>query len=528
MGEQRCQTCLNAKEGRTSRSPRRCLNRVQDLMQPYRARVSRNDLIGEKKSKFSQEMRVESDTMGEVHVPSDRLWGAQTQRSLMNFKIGGQRQPRALIRALGCVKHAAASANEKLGKIPKDIADVIRAASLEVMQGKLDDHFPLVVWQTGSGTQTNMNANEVISNRAIQMLGGVVGSKVPVHPNDHCNCSQSSNDVFPTAMSISTAYEVQEHLMPALRYLKDALANRAKKFESIVKIGRTHMMDAVPMTLGQEFGGYVQQMINSVFRAKGTQIHLLELALGGSAVGTGLNTHPEWAVTVANEIAELTGLPFITAPNKFEALAAHDAQTALSGILKTIALSVTKIANDIRMLGSGPRAGLSELMLPENEPGSSIMPGKVNPTQCEAIMMVCAQVVGNDAGVTVGSATLSNFELNVAKPLIAYNNLQSIQLLADSAYSFADNCVIGIEPNYENIDRLMNSSLMLVTALNEHIGYDKSAKIAKKAHKEGTTLRQAGVALGLVTDEQFTEWVKPELMVNPEKIAPADLVKSKL
>jgi fumarate hydratase class II len=318
-------------------------------------------------------------------------------------------------------------------------------------------------------------------------------------------------------MSVSTAYEVQEHLMPALRYLKDALANRAKKFESIVKIGRTHMMDAVPMTLGQEFGGYVQQMINSVFRAKGTQIHLLELALGGSAVGTGLNTHPEWAVTVANEIAELTGLPFITAPNKFEALAAHDAQTALSGILKTIALSVTKIANDIRMLGSGPRAGLSELMLPENEPGSSIMPGKVNPTQCEAIMMVCAQVVGNDAGVTVGSATLSNFELNVAKPLIAYNNLQSIQLLADSAYSFADNCVVGIEPNYENIDRLMNSSLMLVTALNEHIGYDKSAKIAKKAHKEGTTLRQAGVALGLVTDEQFTEWVKPAEMVGPTK-----------
>lgn len=316
--------------------------------------------------------------------------------------------------------------------------------------------------------------------------------------------------------------------MPALRYLKDALANRAKKFESIVKIGRTHMMDAVPMTLGQEFGGYVQQMINSVFRAKGVQMHLLELALGGSAVGTGLNTHPEWAVTVANEIAELTGLPFITAPNKFEALAAHDAQTALSGILKTIALSVTKIANDIRMLGSGPRAGLSELMLPENEPGSSIMPGKVNPTQCEAIMMVCAQVVGNDAGVTVGSATLSNFELNVAKPLIAYNNLQSIQLLADSAYSFADNCVVGIEPNYENIDRLMNSSLMLVTALNEHIGYDKSAKIAKKAHKEGTTLREAGVALGLVTDEQFTAWVKPELMVNPEKKAPADLVKSKL
>merc|ERR1712166_284043 len=315
MGEQRLSNMSERKGGKNIKITKEMSDRVQDLMQPYRARVSRNDLIGEKKSKFSQEMRVESDTMGEVHVPSDRLWGAQTQRSLMNFKIGGQRQPRALI----------------------------RAASLEVMQGKLDDHFPLVVWQTGSGTQTNMNANEVISNRAIQMLGGVVGSKVPVHPNDHCNCSQSSNDVFPTAMSVSTAYEVQEHLMPALRYLKDALANRAKKFESIVKIGRTHMMDAVPMTLGQEFGGYVQQMINSVFRAKGTQIHLLELALGGSAVGTGLNTHPEWAVTVANEIAELTGLPFITAPNKFEALAAHDAQTALSGILKTIALSVTKI-----------------------------------------------------------------------------------------------------------------------------------------------------------------------------------------
>jgi len=503
-------------------------DRVQDLMQPYRAKVSRESLIGVKASKFSQDMRVESDTMGEVHVPADRLWGAQTQRSLQNFKIGGQRQPRAMIRALGCVKHAAATANEKLGKLDKNIADAIRAAALEVIEGKLDTHFPLVVWQTGSGTQTNMNANEVISNRAIQMLGGVVGSKTPVHPNDHCNKSQSSNDVFPTAMSVATAFEVQEHLMPALRYLKDALANRAKKFEHIVKIGRTHMMDAVPMTLGQEFGGYVQQMINSVFRAKGVQMHLLELALGGSAVGTGLNTHPDWAVTVANEIAHLTGLPFITAPNKFEALAAHDAQTALSGILKTIALSVTKIANDVRMLGSGPRAGLSELMLPENEPGSSIMPGKVNPTQCEAIMMVCAQVVGNDAGVTLGSATLSNFELNVAKPLIAYNNLQSIQLLADSAYSFADNCVIGIEPNLENIDRLMNSSLMLVTALNEHIGYDKAAAIAKKAHKEGTTLKEAGLALGLVTEEQFADWVKPELMVNAEKKAPAGFAKSKL
>jgi fumarate hydratase class II len=505
--------------------------RLEDLLQnrSQRAVIPRGELIGDKKSKWSEEMRVESDTMGEISVPSDRLWGAQTQRSIENFKIGGQRQPRSLIRALGCVKHAAATANEKLGKLDPALAESMRAAASEVIQGKLDTHFPLVVWQTGSGTQTNMNTNEVISNRGIQMLGGVVGSKTPIHPNDHVNMSQSSNDVFPTAMSVATAYEVQEHLMPAIRHVRNALNERAEKFAGIVKIGRTHLMDAVPMTLGQEFGGYVQQMANSLERCAAVMVHLYELALGGTAVGTGLNSHPLFATTVASEIAALTGLPFITAPNKFEALASHDAQTALSGILKTIALSVLKIANDIRFLGSGPRAGLSELMLPANEPGSSIMPGKVNPTQCEAIMMVCSQVIGNDAGVTLGSATLSNFELNVAKPLIAYNNLQSIQLLADALYSFSDNCIVGIEPNTANVDRLMRSSLMLVTALNPHIGYDKAAKIAKKAHAEGTSLKEAGVELGILTEKQFDEWVKPELMVNAEKKPPVGFMpKSKL
>lgn len=461
-------------------------------------------------------MRTESDTMGPVEVPANMLWGAQTQRSIQNFKIGGQHLPRALIRALGCVKHAAATANEKLGKLDKARADAIRAAATEVISGKLDDQFPLVVWQTGSGTQTNMNTNEVISNRAIQLMGGVVGSKTPVHPNDHVNMSQSSNDVFPTAMSVATAYEVQEYLLPCLRHLLETLDERATKFQSIVKIGRTHLMDAVPMTLGQEFGGYAQMMGNSALRCQGTMLHLLELALGGSAVGTGLNTHPEWATTVAGEIADLTGLPFVTAPNKFEALASHDAQTALSGILKTVALSIQKIANDIRMLGSGPRAGLGELILPANEPGSSIMPGKVNPTQCEAIMMVCAQVVGNDSAVTMGCATLSHFELNVAKPLVAYNNLQSIQLLGDSCVSFADNCVAGIEADKPNIDRLMRSSLMLVTALNQHIGYDNAAKIAKKAYNENSTLKEAAVTLGLATPEQYDQWVNPETMVSPD------------
>jgi len=460
--------------------------------------------------------REESDTMGVVKVPADKYWGAQTQRSLQNFKIGGEKMPLAMLRALAIVKHAAATVNEQLGMLDARRAEAIRVAAREVIEGKFDEHFPLVVWQTGSGTQTNMNVNEVISNRAIESLGGVVGSKSPVHPNDHVNMSQSSNDTFPTAMSVATAYEVREALVPALRLLRDELDAKARGWEHIVKIGRTHLMDAVPITLGQEFGGYAQQMRNSLIRAKASMVHLTELAIGGTAVGTGLNTHPEYAERMAREISVLTGLPFVSAPNKFEALAAHDAQTALSGMLKTMALSLLKISNDIRMLGSGPRAGLGELSLPANEPGSSIMPGKVNPTQCEAMMMVCAQVVGNDMGVTLGGAAGSHFELNVAKPLIAHNNLQSIRLLSEASVSFAENCVRGIEPNLERIDQLMRSSLMLVTALNPHIGYDAAAAIAKKAYKDNTTLKEAGVELGLLTAAQFDAWIRPELMTSPD------------
>ena len=460
--------------------------------------------------------REESDSMGVVRVPANKYWGAQTQRSLQNFKIGGEKMPMEMLRALAIVKHAAATVNETLGKLEPALAEPIRVAAREVIEGKLDDHFPLVVWQTGSGTQTNMNVNEVISNRAIELCGGVIGSKSPVHPNDHCNMSQSSNDTFPTAMSVATSYEVQEGLIPALRLLRDELEIKSREWETIVKIGRTHLMDAVPITLGQEFGGYAQQMRNSLLRAKASMVHLTELAVGGTAVGTGLNSHPEYAERMAAEISKLTGLPFVPAPNKFESLAAHDAQMALSGMLKTMALSLLKISNDVRMLGSGPRAGLGELSLPANEPGSSIMPGKVNPTQCEAMMMVCSQVIGNDAGVALGGAAGSHFELNVAKPLIAFNNLQSIKLLSEASVSFAENCVRGIEPNIERIDELMRSSLMLVTALNQHIGYDAAAKIAKKAHAERITLKEAGVSLKLLTAAQFDEWVRPERMVSPD------------
>ena len=460
------------------------------------------------------EVRIETDSMGEVEVASNRYWGAQTQRSLQNFKIGGERMPRSIIRAMGIVKHASASVNESLGKLDAGLADAIRQAAQEVIDGSLDDHFPLVVWQTGSGTQSNMNANEVISNRAIEILGGTVGSKDPVHPNDHVNMSQSSNDVFPGAMSVATGEQVHNELIPALHHLHDALQVKAKAFESIVKIGRTHLMDAVPLTLGQEFSGYVQQINYGIQRAESTLPRVYELALGGTAVGTGLNSHPDYAVKVAQEISTLTGLPFVTAPNKFESLAAHDAQVELSGQLKTIAASLMKIANDVRMLGSGPRAGLGELILPANEPGSSIMPGKVNPTQSEALTMVCAQVFGNDVAVNFGGAT-GHFELNVFKPMIAYNNLQSIKLLADGSVSFTDNCVVGIEANEAQIDRLMRSSLMLVTALNPHIGYDNAAKIAKKAHADGTTLREAGLELGLMTEAQFAEWIQPEQMTRP-------------
>jgi fumarate hydratase class II len=382
------------------------------------------------------------------------------------------------------------------------------------MEGKLDEHFPLVVWQTGSGTQTNMNVNEVISNRAIQVLGGEVGSKTPVHPNDHVNMSQSSNDTFPAAMSIATALAVHDRLLPSLHHLRAGLKQKQDEFKGIIKIGRTHLMDATPLTLAQEFSGYVYQMDMSLKRAEQALEDLYELALGGTAVGTGLNTHPKYAETVARHVKELTGLPFVTANNKFESLAAHDAQAHLGGCLKTIALSILKISNDIRLLGSGPRAGLAELNLPANEPGSSIMPGKVNPTQCEAALMVCSRVIGNDVAVALGGATGSTFELNVAKPLIAYTNLQSTYLLADLCVSFQDNCVAGIEPNRERIEHLMQSSLMLVTALNQHIGYDKAAKIAKLAHKEGTTLKEAGVKLGILTEEDFDKWVIPADMTN--------------
>jgi len=463
---------------------------------------------------MESETRTESDSMGTIEVPSDRYWGAQTQRSLQNFKIGTEQMPRPLIRGFGIVKHASSQVNEDLGKLDGGLGTAIRQAAEQVIAGKLDDHFPLVIWQTGSGTQTNMNANEVISNRGIEILGGERGSKDPVHPNDHVNMSQSSNDTFPGAMSVSTAEQVVHDLVPALTKLRDALQVKAIEFDSVVKIGRTHLMDAVPLTLGQEFSGYVQQLTNGISRVEGVLPRLYELALGGTAVGTGLNSHPEFAERVAKAIASYTGLPFVTAPNKFESLAAHDTQVELSGQLKVIAVSLMKISNDIRMLGSGPRAGLGELILPANEPGSSIMPGKVNPTQSEAVTMVCAQVIGNDTAVTIGGAT-GHFELNVFKPVIAYNNLQSIRLLADASVSFTDNCVVGIEPNAPRIQGLMESSLMLVTALNPHIGYDNSAKIAKKAHEENSTLREAGITLGLLTEEQFAEWIKPEEMTHP-------------
>jgi fumarate hydratase, class II len=460
------------------------------------------------------DFRIETDSMGEIQVPTDKYYGAQTARSLMNFKIGGERFPRELIKALGILKKAAALTNKELGILPADKAELIVKASDEVIDGKLDEHFPLVVWQTGSGTQTNMNANEVISNRAIEISGGVMGSKKPIHPNDDVNKAQSSNDTFPTAMHIAAVEEIHRRLIPMVTKLKDALAAKSKEFRDIIKIGRTHLMDATPLTLGQEFSGYTQQLTNGLERINGCMSRLYELALGGTAVGTGLNTHPDFAVKSAAKIASITGLPFITARNKFEALATHDALVELSGVLKTIAASLMKIANDIRWLGSGPRSGIGELSLPENEPGSSIMPGKVNPTQCEAITMVCAQVFGNDVAVNFGGA-MGNFELNVFKPVIIYNVLQSIKLLADSCESFTDHCIVGIEANKANIKKHLENSLMLVTALNPYIGYDNAAKVAKKAHKENKTLKEAVVELNLMTAEKFDEVVRPEKMIGP-------------
>jgi fumarate hydratase class II len=458
--------------------------------------------------------RTETDTFGPIEVDASRYWGAQSQRSIGNFKIGWEKQPLPVVRALGIVKRAAAEANRDLGKLDAKLAETIVAAAQEVIDGKLNDHFPLVVWQTGSGTQSNMNANEVISNRAIEMLGGEMGSKKPVHPNDHVNMSQSSNDTYPTAMHIASAEQVVHDLLPALKHLHAALEAKSKAWAHIIKIGRTHTQDATPLTLGQEFGGYAQQIANGIERIELTLPKLMELAQGGTAVGTGLNAPIGFAEKVAEKIAGITGLAFTTAPNKFEALAAHDAMVFTHGAINTVAASLFKIANDIRFLGSGPRSGLGELALPENEPGSSIMPGKVNPTQCEAMTMVCAQVFGNQATLTFAGAS-GHFELNVFNPVMAYNFLQSVRLLADAAISFTDHCVAGIEPREDNIQRGLNNSLMLVTALNGKLGYDACAKIAKTAHKNGTTLREEAVGGGYLTDAEFDEAVRPEKMISP-------------
>ena len=458
--------------------------------------------------------RIERDTMGELSVPDDRYWGAQTARSLMNFDIGNDLMPREVIRAFGILKKAAARTNKDLGTIDSSLADLIISAASEVVSGDLDDHFPLSVWQTGSGTQSNMNANEVIANRAIEMAGGVLGSKNPIHPNDHVNKAQSSNDTFPTAMHISAAETIHHHVLPSVRELRDALAKKADEWGDIVKIGRTHLMDAVPLTLGQEVGGWVAQLDASISRVESALEDLFEVALGGTAVGTGLNTHPEFAERVAADIASQTDLPFRSASNKFAQLAAHDSIVAMSGALSVLAVSLMKIANDVRWLGSGPRSGLGELELPANEPGSSIMPGKVNPTQCEALTMVCAQVMGNHTAVTVGGSQ-GNFELNVFKPMMIYNLLHSATLLTDSCRSFREKCIEGLQPNRENIREHLDNSLMLVTALNNHIGYDAAAKIAKNAHENGLTLKESALQLGLLTSKQFDEWVRPEDMTGP-------------
>ncbi|MFO7769234.1 MAG: class II fumarate hydratase [bacterium] len=459
--------------------------------------------------------RIEKDTMGEVKVPADRYYGAQTARSLENFKIGAEKMPLEVIRAFGYLKKAAALVNAELGTLPQEKADLIVKAADEVIEGRLDDHFPLVVWQTGSGTQSNMNVNEVIANRAIELAGGELGSKDPIHPNDDVNKAQSSNDTFPTAMHIAAAMTARDRLIPGLEKLRDALAAKTEGFEDVVKLGRTHLMDAVPLTLGQEFSGYAHQMKMAVERVEGVLPRLHEIALGGTAVGTGLNTHPEFAQRSAAKISDLTDIDFVSAPNKFEALAAHDAVVEASGVMKTIAAGLMKIANDIRLLGSGPRCGIGELILPANEPGSSIMPGKVNPTQAEAMTMVAAQVFGNDVAVNVGGSN-GHFELNVFKPVMIHNLLQSMRLIGDACVSFTDNCVVGIEPNREQIQEYLDNSLMLVTALNPHIGYDNAAKVAKKAYQEGSTLKEAAVELGLLTAEEFDEKVDPAKMTHPE------------
>jgi len=462
------------------------------------------------------QFRIEKDTLGEIEVPADVYWGAQTQRSLMNFKISSERMPQGLIVALAQVKRACAQVNLELGQLDETKAKAIIRAADEVILGKLGDQFPLVVWQTGSGTQTNMNVNEVIANRASELLGGPRGEGRKIHPNDDVNRGQSSNDVFPTAMHVAAITALKEQLAPAIRKLRDTLARKAEAFQSIIKIGRTHLQDATPLTLGQEFSGYVSQLDHGLQHLENALPHLCELAIGGTAVGTGLNAHPEFGERVAAELAKMTGHPFVSAPNKFEALASHDALVHGHGVLKTLAASLMKIANDIRWLASGPRSGLGEITIPENEPGSSIMPGKINPTQSEALTMVCCQVLGNDVAVNDGGA-MGNFELNVFKPLIIYNFLWSARLLADASASFNDHCAAGIEPHRERIDELLRNSLMLVTALNPHIGYDNAAKIAKHAHKTGKTLKQAAMELKLLTAEQFDQWVRPEKMTGPKR-----------
>ena len=459
--------------------------------------------------------RIETDSFGPLEVPSEKYWGAQTQRSIINFPIGWEKQPVAIIRALGVIKQACAEANKSAGNLDEKIADAIIKAAAEVVEGQFDDNFPLVVWQTGSGTQSNMNANEVIANRAIEILGGTIGSKDPVHPNDHCNMAQSSNDTFPTAMHIATAMASSDVLIPGLEKLEKALRSKIEEFDGIIKIGRTHTQDATPITLSQEFSGYAHQVHMGIRRIKKSLEDIYELAQGGTAVGTGLNTFEGWDTTVAKNISRITGLPFVTAPNKFEALAAHDAMVEISGSLKTVAASLFKIANDIRLLGSGPRCGLGELILPENEPGSSIMPGKVNPTQCESMTQVCAHVIGNDTAVGFAGSQ-GHFELNVYKPMIAYNVLQSIQLLGDACSAFTDNLVDGLKADDTRIDKLMRESLMLVTALAPKIGYDNATKVAKTAHKNGTTLKDEAIALGFVDEKTFDEVVRPENMVGPK------------